>query len=49
MNQQTNHGEVAALIRAAYAGTPIAPIRPQLTDLDVDAAYAIQQENTAYW
>jgi len=49
MNQQTKYGEVAARIRAAYAGTPIAPIRPQLTDLDVDAAYAIQQENTAYW
>ena len=49
MNQQTKHGELAALIRAAYAGTPIAPIRSQLADLDVDAAYAIQQENTAHW
>src|SRR5258707_10446250 len=49
MNQQTKHGELAAGIRAAYAGSPIAPIRTQLADLDVDAAYAIQQENTAYW
>ena len=49
MNQQTKHGELAARIRAAYAGTPIAPIRPQLAELDVDAAYAIQQDNTAHW
>jgi len=49
MNEQTKHGELAARIRAAYAGTPIAPIRPQLAELDVDAAYAIQQENTAHW
>jgi len=49
MNQQTKHSELAARIRSAYAGAPIAPIRPQLADLDVDAAYAIQQENTAYW
>src|SRR4029077_21048702 len=40
---------LATQIRAAYAGTPIAPIRPQLTNLDVDAAYAIQLENTAHW
>jgi len=49
MNQQTSYGELAARIRAAYAGVLIAPIRTQLADLDVDAAYAIQQENTAYW
>ena len=49
MSQQTRHSELAAQIRAAYAGIPIAPIRPQLPDLDVDAAYAIQQENTAHW
>jgi len=42
MNQQTKHGEFAAQIRAAYAGNPIAPIRTQLAELDVDAAYAIQ-------
>ncbi|MDU0955459.1 2-keto-4-pentenoate hydratase [Bradyrhizobium sp.] len=49
MNQQNKHSEFAAQIRAAYAGTPIAPIRTQLAELDVDAAYAIQQENTAHW
>jgi 2-keto-4-pentenoate hydratase len=49
MNQQTKRGELAALIRAAYAGTPIAPIRPRLAELDVDGAYAIQQENAAHW
>jgi len=36
MNQQTKHDKLAAQIRAAYAGTPIAPIRTQLADLDVD-------------
>ena len=49
MNQQAKHSELAAQIRGAYAGVPIAPIRPQLADLDVDGAYAIQQENTAHW
>jgi 2-keto-4-pentenoate hydratase len=49
MYQQTTPGELAARIRAAYAGSPIAPIRTQLAELDVDAAYAIQQENTAHW
>ena len=49
MSQQNKHSELAARIRAAYTGTPISAIRPQLADLDVDAAYAIQQENTAHW
>lgn len=49
MNQQIKYSELAARIRDAYTGTPISPIRPQLADLDVDAAYAIQQENTAHW
>jgi 2-keto-4-pentenoate hydratase len=49
MSKQTKHSELAARIREAYAGTPIAPIRSQLSELDVDAAYAIQQENTARW
>ena len=49
MTNQSKHRELAARIRDAYAGTAIAPIRSQLTDLDVDAAYAIQQENTAHW
>ncbi|MBN8974136.1 MAG: fumarylacetoacetate hydrolase family protein [Rhizobiales bacterium] len=49
MSQQTKYSELAAEIRGAYAGTPIAPIRPRLAELDVDAAYTIQQENTVYW
>ena len=49
MTNQGKHRELATRIRDAYAGTAITPIRSQLTDLDVDAAYAIQQENTAYW
>ena len=36
MNQQAKHSDLAAQIRGAYAGSPIAPIRPQLADLDVD-------------
>ena len=47
MSQQTKHGELAAGIRVAYAGTPIAPIRSRLAELDVDAAYAIQQATGA--
>jgi len=47
--KQSKLSELAIQIRAAYAGAPIAPIRYQLHDLDVDAAYAIQQENTAHW
>ena len=49
MSKQIKHSELAARIREAYAGTPIAPIRSQLAELDLDAAYAIQQENTAHW
>nr|WP_264052116.1 fumarylacetoacetate hydrolase family protein [Rhodopseudomonas palustris] len=49
MNTQADIGEIADRIRAAYRGTPIAPIRSELPDLDVDAAYSIQQRNTAFW
>lgn len=49
MNTQADIGEIADRIRAAYLGTPIAPIRSELPDLDVDAAYSIQQRNTAFW
>ena len=49
MSKQTKHSELATRIRDAYAGTPIAPIRSQLAELDIDTAYAIQQENTAHW
>jgi len=49
MSKQANHGELAFRIREAYAGTPIEPIRSKLAELDIDAAYAIQHENTAFW
>jgi 2-keto-4-pentenoate hydratase len=49
MTTQSKHRELAVRIRDAYAGTAIGPVRAELADLDVDAAYAIQQENTAHW
>ncbi|WP_283809286.1 2-keto-4-pentenoate hydratase [Rhodopseudomonas palustris] len=49
MNTQADIGEIADRIRAAYRGTSIAPIRSELPDLDVDAAYSVQQRNTAFW
>jgi 2-keto-4-pentenoate hydratase len=49
MSPKTMPSELAGMLRGAYAGKPISPIRPYLPALDVDAAYAIQQENTAYW
>ena len=49
MSKQNKHREMATRIREAYAGSPIAPIRSQLAELDIDAAYAIQQENTVHW
>ncbi|WP_322516839.1 fumarylacetoacetate hydrolase family protein [Rhodopseudomonas palustris] len=49
MKMQADIGEMADRIRAAYGGTPVAPIRSELPDLDVDAAYSIQQRNTALW
>lgn len=39
----------AALIRAAYADTPIAPIRATWPDMTADDAYAIQEANTLFW
>lgn len=40
---------IAAAIRGAYAGAPIAPIRTQLISREIDTAYAIQEANTSYW
>jgi 2-keto-4-pentenoate hydratase len=39
----------AALIRAAYDGTPIAPLRAALPGMTADDAYAIQEANTRFW
>jgi 2-keto-4-pentenoate hydratase len=46
---EENIDGIAAAIRAAYAGAPIAPIRSQLISREVDTAYAIQETNTSYW
>lgn len=44
------HDLIAARLRAAYdAFEPIAPIRGELPDSDIAAAYAVQQANTEYW
>jgi 2-keto-4-pentenoate hydratase len=42
--------EAAKCIRDAYAtGTPCAPVRDLLPDGDIEAAYAVQEENTKKW
>jgi 2-keto-4-pentenoate hydratase len=40
---------MANRLRDAYAGPPIAPIRDQLAEGGVDAAYAVQEHNTRRW
>lgn len=44
-----SHADLAAALRAAYAGKPIAPLRDRLPANDIDAAYAVQEANTAFW
>ncbi len=42
--------EAAARLRAAYAsGTPCAPVRELIAPTDLDAAYRVQELNTARW
>src|SRR6266702_805821 len=41
--------EAAARLRAAYKGTPIAPLRDVLAPTAGESAYAIQRVNTRYW
>ena len=42
--------QLAERIRGAYdTGTPCQPVRDQLPENDVDAAYAIQETNTKHW
>ena len=49
----TDPDAIAALaerIRTAYeSGIPCAPLRDQLPEGDLDAAYAIQEANTWHW
>ncbi len=41
--------ELASAIRGAYTGDFIRPLRDRLPENDVDAAYAVQEENTRHW
>jgi 2-keto-4-pentenoate hydratase len=45
----TSCDQLAAALRGAYAGTPIPPLRDRLPANDIDAAYAVQEANTAHW
>ena len=47
MSSRNDH--VAALIRNAYDGEPIAPLRAYLDPLDMEGAYAVQALNTRHW
>ncbi|PJG46379.1 2-keto-4-pentenoate hydratase [Sphingobium sp. LB126] len=40
---------VARMLRDAYHGPPIAPLRDFLDPLDAEGAYAVQAINTKYW
>lgn len=40
---------LAAELRQAYTGQPIAPLRDRLPEGDIDAAYAVQEANTQHW
>lgn len=44
-----DHEKAAALLRGAYAGQPVEPLRGLLEPTDVDGAYAVQSANTAVW
>ena len=46
---QPDHHIIAARLRQAYAGPPIAPLRDGLAADDADGAYAVQALNTRYW
>ncbi|WP_417623126.1 2-keto-4-pentenoate hydratase [Parasphingorhabdus sp.] len=45
----TNYQEPAQLLRAAYKGPAMAPLRQWLDSTDVMGAYAVQEINTRYW
>lgn len=44
-----DHDAVAALLRDAYAGEPLLPLRGWLDPTDAAGAYAVQAINTRYW
>ena len=45
----TPHDAAAARLRAAYAGSPTAPLRDALEPTDIEGAYAVQSINTRLW
>ncbi|MEH6755922.1 MAG: fumarylacetoacetate hydrolase family protein [Parasphingorhabdus sp.] len=45
----TKYQEPAQLLRAAYEGSAMAPLRQWLDPTDVMGAYAVQEINTRYW
>lgn len=45
----SDHETLAARLRAAYAGSPVAPLRDGLDPDDVEGAYAVQAINTRFW
>jgi 2-keto-4-pentenoate hydratase len=44
-----NHETAARLLRDAYAGGAIPPLREYLDPVDADGAYAVQEINTRFW
>jgi 2-keto-4-pentenoate hydratase len=49
MSSVVTHADTAARLRAAYAGSPVAPLRDALEPTDADGAYAVQAFNTDFW
>ena len=45
----SKHEEAAALLRAAYGGAPVPPLRAHLEPADAEGAYAVQALNTRHW
>jgi 2-keto-4-pentenoate hydratase len=43
------HEAAARLLREAYAGETVPPLRGYLDPVDADGAYAVQEINTRYW
>lgn len=41
--------EQAGMLREAYNGAPITPLRDRLSDMNAHDAYAIQEANTLHW
>ncbi len=46
---QPDYAQVARMLRDAYAGSPLAPLREYLAPTDAVGAYAVQEINTRFW